>query len=1029
MGHDAESNVKPSLLFAAVLIAIPLSAFAAERPPVDFNREVRPILSNRCFLCHGPDEGERQGGLRLDVRESALEANDSGAVAIVPGEPDASELLVRVAAEDDSLRMPPEGHGEALTKEEVETLRRWIAEGAKYARHWAYEPPVRPTPPEVDHPAWSRSAIDRFVLARMKQEGLEPSPPADKYALIRRVSLDLTGLPPTVEEVDAFVADDDPLAYERLVDRLLASEAYGERWAKDWLDLARYADSAGYADDRGREIWAFRDWVIRSLNANKPFDEFTIEQLAGDLLPGATQDQRIATAFHRNTMTNSEGGTDDEEFRNVAVVDRVNTTFAVWMGTTMACAQCHTHKYDPLTHHDYFRFFAILNQSADADRPNEEPLLTAFTGDQTKQKLAWEAEAAELRPKLALTDEMRPAYDAWRAKFAKAGGWAAWAPASVSSKEGVSFDVDGEGKILAKKSAGEDDYAVALSRERLADPAQPIRALRIETFPHASLPGGGTGFGGGNFVVTAVEAFVRKTGAEIAADAAPIPWATTKSDYDQSGFPAASLMQAKESRPGWAIAGQVDKPHELLLVPIEPIALAEGEELFVRIEQQSPHANHTLGHFRLSATTDEGYAEASKLPKELADLLGKPYEELNEEQRRTLETRYAATTAPELAILRDRLAQVEKSLTDLKPGISVPIMQELPEAKRRETFVQLRGAFNVKGDKVEPGLPEVFPQPPEGTAPDRLAMAKWLVSEENPLTARVTANRYWESLFGVGIVPTSEEFGSQGDPPTHPQLLDWLATELVRLDWDMKAFLKQLVMSETYRQASTATEEKLALDPDSRWLARGPRQRLAAEAVRDQALFAAGLLSRKMFGPPVRPPQPTTGLNAAFGGQIDWTTSAGEDRYRRGLYVQWRRSNPYPSMASFDAPTREVCTLKRVPTNTPLQALVTLNDPVYVEAAQALARRIIKEATTDADRAVRGFRLVVSRPPSDAERDAIVALYQDAKANLDGKPEEATKLATDPLGPLPEGMDPVELGAWTTVGNVLLNLDEALMKR
>lgn len=1017
------------LLGFAALLALPLFVRAAEPPPVDFNREVRTILSNRCFLCHGPDEEERQAGLRLDQRESALEAHDSGEIAIVPGDPDASELVARIASDDESLRMPPAEHGEPLTPEEIEILRRWIAEGAEYAGHWAYTPPVRSEPPAVDHPTWSKQAIDRFVLARMRKEGLEPSDPADKYALIRRLSIDLTGLPPTIEEVDAFVADDSPGAYERLVDRLLASEAYGERWAKDWLDLARYADSAGYADDRGREIWAYRDWVIRALNENKPFDEFTIEQLAGDLLPDATDDQRIATAFHRNTMTNSEGGTDDEEFRNVAIVDRVNTTFAVWMGTTMACAQCHTHKYDPLTQHDYFRFFAILNQTADADRPGEEPLYTAFTDEQLAKKAKWEAEVAELRPKLAVTDELRPAYDAWRAKLAAGAGWTHWTPESISSTGGVPFDIDGEGTILAKKSANKDDYLIALSRDRLAKPDQPIRSLRIETFPDASLPGKGTGFGGGNFVVTAVEAFVRKQGADIAKDAAPIPWAAAKSDYDQSGFPAASLMQAKEGRPGWAVAGQTDKPHELILVPNEPIALAEGEELFVRIEQQSPYENHTLGKFRLSATADEGAAESSKVPPEIAELAKKPDAELNADQKKKLETFYASTTAPGLAEVRDRLAKVEKSLADLKPGISVPVMQELAADKRRETFVQLRGAFNVHGDKVEPGLPEVFPQPPEGTGVDRLAMAKWLVSAENPLTARVTANRYWERMFGVGIVPTSEEFGSQGDPPSHPELLDWLATELVRLDWDMKAFLKLLVMSETYRQSSTTTPEKLAVDADNRWLSRGPRQRLAAEAVRDQALFVSGLLSRKMYGPPVRPPQPTMGLNAAFGGQIDWTTSAGEDRYRRGMYVQWRRSNPYPSMASFDAPTREVCTLKRVPTNTPLQALVTLNDPVYVEAAQALARRIVKEAESDADRAVRGFRLVVARPPTDAERDAIVKLYQDAKADLAQTPEEAMKLATDPLGPVPDGMDPIVLAAWTTVGNVLLNLDEALMKR
>jgi hypothetical protein len=768
---------------------------AAERGDrIDFNRDIRPILSNACFKCHGPDANERQGGLdglRFDTEEGVF-ADLGGYAAIVRGRPEESEFVRRITTSDEYEIMPPLDSGKKLSGDEIEVLKRWIQQGAPYAKHWSYVKPVRPSLPAVSDASWIRNEIDYFIQNRLEQEGLAPAAEADRYALIRRLSLDLTGLPPTIEEVDRFVADTSSEAYEKLVDRLLASSAYGEHWARMWLDLARYADSAGYADDPPRTIWAYRDWVITSLNANKPFDRFTIEQIAGDLLPEPTEEQLVATAFHRNTMTNNEGGTNDEEFRNVAVVDRVNTTLAVWMGTTMACAQCHNHKYDPISQEEFFRFFAFLNSTEDADRRDESPLLSIFSDEQKRQKAEWEAEIAELEEK-----------------------------------------------------------------------------LRTPT-------------------------------------------------------PERSAAQAR-----W----------------------------------------------------------------------------------------------------EERLASLKKQRADMKPSTTVPVLRELAADKRRKTFVQYRGNFLDLGPQVTAGVPEALFPLPEGAPRDRLTLAKWLVDPDNPLTSRVIANRYWEKIFGIGIVRTSEEFGAQGDLPSHPELLDWLATELVDHGWDTKHLVKLMVMSAAYRQSSRVTPELWEKDPDNRLLGRGPRFRLSAEMIRDQALLVSGLLSRKMYGPSVRPPQPSLGLSAAFGSGIDWQTSQGEDRYRRGIYTTWRRSNPYPSMVTFDAPNREVCTLRRDRTNTPLQAFVTLNDPVFVEAAQALARRMGETGGTAADKARYGFRRCLARHPSERELNRLVQLYGEAYKRISAAPDQARRMAANPLGPLPEGADPADLAAWTVVGNVLLNLDEMVMKR
>ena len=1138
----------------------------AARSSIDFNQDIRPILSNACFRCHGPDAAERQGGsegLRLDVptgADGAL-ADLGGYAAIVPGNPEVSELIVRITSDDPDLRMPPVEGGDRLSDRDIELLTEWIRSGAEYATHWSYAAPVRPASPAVGNTGWIRNPIDSFILARLEREGLSPSPEADRTALIRRVALDLTGLPPTIEEVDEFLADEQDGAYERMVDRMLAKEAYGEHMARMWLDLARYADSAGYADDPPRTIWAYRDYVIRAFNRNLPFDQFTIEQIAGDLLPEPTEEQLVATAFHRNTMTNNEGGTNDEEFRNVAIVDRVNTTLAVWMGTTISCAQCHSHKFDPITQEEYFRLFAFFNQSQDADRKDESPFIEIYTDEQRTQEAAWRTEIARLEEVLRTrTPELATAQEEWEARLSVEPAWRTVTPSEVTASEDVGIASDADGVVTTERPA----KSAVFTAEWQTDAAETLTALRLEALADESLPGGGPGHASGNFVVTRVSASItppdgsRLKGryvrvelpgsqkllslaevqvfsgadnvalkgvasqsstafegpAELAIDGntdgryrqaastthtaqSDNPWwevdlhevlpvdriavwnrtdgnlqsrlngfrvvlldenrdpvweqtqaeapatsvelslsgvrgvsfANALSDYAQPSFEPAGVLDAKEpNATGWAVGGALGRSHALTLIAAAPVEIEAGSRLTVRIEQLSPHENHTLGRFRLSVTDDPRAAEFAGIPTDVAGILQKAAGERSADEAKRLAD-YYLTIAPALQPQRERLAKVRQQLAEMKPYTTVPVMRDLAADQRRTTKIQLRGNYLVTTDEVSEGIPEVFHDLPEGEALNRLALAKWLVARDNPLTARVMVNRFWEKLFGTGLVATSEEFGSQGELPSHPRLLDWLAVEFMENGWDMKAMLRLIVTSATYRQSSRVTPELIELDPDNRLLARGPRFRLPAETIRDQALFVSGLLSPKMYGPPVRPPQPSLGVSAAFGSGIDWQTSEGEDRYRRGLYTNWRRSNPYPSMVAFDAPNREVCTLRRDRTNTPLQALVTLNDPVYVEAAQALARRIAAWEGTVEEQVEFGFRCVLARRPGDIERARLVALYEAAAEEFSEQPEKAIKMATDPLGPAPDGMDVNQLAAWTVVSNVLLNLDETFLKR
>ena len=1135
-------------LLPLALLALAPALRAAD---IDFNRDVRPILATNCFTCHGPDEKERKGKLRLDTFDGATNKG-----AVVPGKPDESEVIARVVTKDDKDHMPPAKTGKKLTAKEVETLKAWIQQGGKYATHWSYVKPTRPAVPTVPTP--TRNAIDAFILARLTADGLKPSPEADKTTLIRRVALDLTGLPPTLEEVDQFLKDESKDAYEKMVDRILVKPAFGEHWARMWLDLARYADSAGYADDPLRTIWPYRDYVIKSFNANKKFDRFTLEQLAGDLLPDATDDTRTATAFHRNTMTNSEGGTSDEEFRNVAIVDRVNTTLAVWMGTSAACAQCHTHKYDPISQTEYFQMFAFLNNTEDADRPDESPVLKMFSDEQRKQQAAWEAEQKALQAKLKTPPaEVLAKLPAWEKAFPRDAKWDTPKPTFLSWKDQTATVAD-DGTILVGKSAGTDTYTVELPIA-----GESLAAVRLETIPNKALPGGGAGHAGGNFVVSKITAAVHPSAAapptgrylrielpgkkrhlmlaevqafsgkdnvalkgtatqssvdyegeakraidgttngnyfeknsvthtksednpwwevdlkeakaidkvviwnrtdggtnaqlanfkvkllddkrnpvwEETVAEAPNPsrefrlngsqavkFTTAVADYSQPEFDAAFVLtNPQPKQKGWGVGGATDKPHALTLVPAAAVKVAKGSRLVLTIEQTSTHKEHTLGSFRVGTTADAGAVQAARTPADVLAVLNTPEAKRTPEQKAKL-TDHFVSVAPETKTDREKLAAVTKSLADLKPAATVPVLKELAKDKRRVTKLQFRGNFMDVGPAVNEGTPAALHPFPQGEAVNRLGFAKWVVSADNPLTARVTVNRFWEQIFGNGLVRTTEEFGTQGEPPSHPELLDWLAVEFAS-DWDVKRLLKLMVTSAAYRQTSRVTPELREKDPENRLYARGPRYRLSAEMVRDQALAVSGLLSNKMYGSSVRPPRPSSGLSAAFGGGLDWQTSAGEDKHRRGLYTEWRRTSPYPSMVTFDAPSREACTLRRIRTNTPLQALVTLNDPVYVEAAQALARKVAAHGKTTDERVVFAFRTCTSRVPTDKERERLVKLFEEAKAEYakDGKKAEA--MATDPIGPLPKDANAAELAAWTTVGNVLLNLDELLMRR
>ncbi len=1008
---------KPPLLLRLTVSTLVLAGTLHAQPgnpaPVDFARDIRPLLASKCYDCHGAEKPK--GGLQLTSRAQALHGGESGEPAFLAGQSAKSPLIQRLTTTDPEDVMPQKG--DRLSPAEIDLLRRWIDQGAVWPdnlKHWAYVKPVRAPLPDVHGAASAvRNPIDRFVFARLEKEGLRPSPPADKARWLRRVSLDLTGLPPTPAELDAFESDSSAQAEERVVDRLLASPHYGERWARPWLDLARYADSHGFQRDDLRDSWPYRDWVIKAMNADLPFDQFTTWQIAGDLLPkSAGPDALVATGFHRAAATNVEAGTDQEEGRVNQVFDRVNTTGAVWLGSTLECAQCHNHKYDPFTQKEYYQLFAYFNNTA-RETDFASPKATAglkFTGpfftvpDATNepQRTALQVRAKQLDAQIeAASKQALAARPTWEKTIAttltSAGETHPLEIAAFESRGESEYQILPDKSVLLTDDVPDRDTYVVTVKTKLTG----ITGFKLEALTDPSLPGNGPGRTNAarpNFILNSVQITASAEGG--APETVKLTRATAS--FSQAKFSIENVLKAKsENQSAWAISPQFHREHWATFETEKPVGSPQGTT-FVFTLVQNYGGGRTIGRLRLSALT--GTVGGSQLPADIAAVLRTPEAQRTAQQVSALDAYYLKQdkTVSGLKLARQKIT----TEMDASKGPQTLVMQELPEA--RPAFVLKRGNFLDRGEPVAPGTPASLHAPAAAAAPNRLALARWLVDPENPLVARVTVNRWWAEFFGRGIVSTPEDFGVKGEPPTHPELLDWLAVEFMSSGWSMKHLHKLIALSATYRQSSRVTPELLARDDLNRLLARGPRFRLDAEAIRDNALSVAGLLSLKMGGPPVRPYQPP-GLwdNKVGGDKVTYDVSTGDDGHRRGVYTVWKRGSPYPSFINFDATARTACTIRRSRSNTPLQALTLLNDPVYVEAAQALATRVLAELpdATTAARLQHAFRLCLARPPTDIELAALRHLHdQQTMAH----PDETT--------------------AWQAVATALLNLDEMITK-
>jgi hypothetical protein len=1020
-----------ALLLPAVVIANAPAAVAAAGGPVDFNRDVRPILSDFCFHCHGPDPAQRKAGLRLDTREGALR-DLGGSRAVEPGQPDRSELLARLEAGDADDRMPPAETGRRLSPAQIETLRRWIAQGARYEPHWAFTPIARPAPPApaAPPPGWDASPIDRFVLARLEAEGLEPSPPAARETWLRRVTLDLTGLPPAPAEVDSFAADGAPDAFEKVVDRLLASPRHGERMAMRWLEAARYADTNGYQADGERVMWRWRDWVIDAFNRNMPFDQFTIEQLAGDLLPGATLTQRLATAFNRNHRGNAEGGIVPEEYAVEYVADRVETTGTVWLGLTLTCARCHDHKFDPLSQRDYYGLFALFNSVPEKGKAvrhgNSPPHIKTPTPEQAARLRDLDRAAAAAR---AAVERLEPALVQAQRRFEAEAAGAADLDFTVGRRL-VGWWARFEGDGTAARELG--DLAAFTYASRFSVAAWVTPALR---------EGGGPVEGG---LVSRIMDDGDHEGWSVRLVGGRVEVAMSKRWLDdafrvrtRAALPAGRATHVTVTYDGSRFAPGVrvyldgaETPLDVELdglnfptapkAPLRLGAFGSGQRFRGRLED--------VRIFDDTLAADEAAALATRAS--IGAIARTPPAARTRPEAAKLRAYVLARVAPaEIREAHRRDAEARRARDLYEEGLpTTMVMEELPAP--RAAYILVRGEYDRRGDRVEPGVPSALSATSAGRpVRNRLDLARWLTSPAHPLVARVTANRLWQMLFGEGLVKTAEDFGAQGEPPSHPELLDWLASELVASGWDVKALLRAIVLSATYRQDSAVTPASLERDPENRLHARGPRFRLPADMIRDQALAASGLLVEKLGGPSVRPYQPDgvwTDLGAAA-----YARGKGDDLYRRSLYTFWKRTVPPPGMTVFDATSRETCSVRPMRTNTPLQALALLNDVTYVEAARHLGARMIREGgRAPAERLRHGFRLLLGRSPRPEELAALERQLAGELAHFRRRPADAERLARVGDKPHAAGGAPraTELAAYTQVASLLLNLDEAVTK-
>ena len=990
---------------------------------IDFVKDIQPILAKNCYSCHGPQRQKAE--LRWDVKALALRGSEHGP-AILPGNSAGSRMIQLVARLNPDQVMPEKG--DPLTAEQVGLLRAWIDQGAKWPEgldpanyvdrrnHWSFKPPVRAALPAVKNKKWVRNPIDDFVLARLEQQHMRPSPEADRVTLIRRLSLDLVGLPPTIAEVEHFLADRSPDAYGKVVERLLASPHYGEQWARHWLDVARYADSNGYEKDLPRSIWPYRDWVINAFNKNMPFDEFTIEQMAGDLLPNATLDQKIATGFHRNSMVNEEGGVDPEEFRVAAIINRVETTGKAWLGLTVNCAQCHSHKYDPISHREYYQLFAFLND-------DDEPMLEVPSHAQATQRAEILKKVAALEADLLTRDpELKTRQVAWEEKMRnEAVSWTILEPGANYGAVGTKFTPLKDNSLLATASSPPISTYTVSVHTMLTN----ITAFRLETLTDPNLPHNGPGrSANGNFVLTQFSVGAVSPDGKITNQVA---LQNATADFSQPEFSVTNAIDGKtEAKHGWAVAtgpSVMNQDRKAVFETKEKLGFDGGTTLIFTLKQLFG-TEHTIGRFRLAATTrPEKPIKADPLIRDVRELVDLPPAQRTLKQERKLFSFYR-TVDP-------KCAEANKQIADLMNGWpqadTTLVLALRPEP--RVTHLFKRGDFRSPGEQVSPGVPAFLPPLPNDASPNRLTLARWLVDGKNPLTARVMMNRIWLACFGRGIVVTAEDFGTQGDKPSHPELLDWLACEFMQRGWDIKAMQRLIVESATYRQSSKVTPEQYAADQYNRQLARGPRFRVEAEVIRDIALRASGLLSEKIGGPSVYPAIPDGVLNLAYGAPMKWETSQGEDHYRRGLYTYWKRSVPYPGLSIFDAPNADVTCVRRVMSDTPLQALTTLNDTVFLEAAQALAMRVWKEGgNTDHDRAIYAFELCTGRKPDALELRSLLALVQDRENYFENRTSAALQVSvSDPKNPPPD-VNLHKVAAWTVASRVLLNLDETITK-
>jgi mono/diheme cytochrome c family protein len=1006
------------VLLSAVYLSVPASA--ADSP--SFSRDIQTLLAKHCVVCHGPNKAE--SGLRLDMADQARSPLDSGATAIVPGKPDASELLARVTSTDEATRMPPEG--DPLSATEVAFLRQWIQEGAAFEQHWAYQPVEALTPPEVQQQEWIRNPIDQFVLTQLEAHSIAPSPEADPAILIKRLHYDLVGLPPTPAEVDAFVADTSPNAWESLVDRLLDSEHFGERWGRHWLDKARYADSDGYEKDRPRpNAWRYRDWVIDAINRDVPFDQFTIEQLAGDLLPNATPMQKLATAFHRQTLTNTEGGTDQEQFRVEATFDRTETTSAVWMALTMTCARCHTHKYDQITHEEYYQLFAFFNNAneAETDVARSESEMAQYHRDKAahdSKVVAAQQQYDDAKSALA------PQVNAWTQELRALTANKISTPAEYHNLKLVDATADSKATLTEQKDGSLLVSGTEAATEKYTTifelPEQPLAGIRIETLAHDSLPSKGPGrAGNGNFVLNTLQAYISED--KELKNKTQLQFGTAQADFSQNDYPAENALSTVE-KSGWAIAPKAGVDHQIVAYTRQPVPKSNPKYLQIVMDQQYG-GQHVIGCFRVSAVS--GFDPIRSLPSAVATGINTEASDRTDKQR-DLIAEYVASITPETATFAAALAELKSSA----PKAPLMPVRVIVPAERTTNRLH-RGDFLQPADEVASDTLSAINRSHPLTSretdkpADRLDLARWLVDPAHPLTSRVTVNQVWAHLFGRGIVATQNDFGVRGEQPTHPQLLDWLAWQFPRdMKWSRKTLIKTIVMSSTWRQSSNHRPELQETDPTNLLLARQNRVRAEAEVIRDLHLAASGLLSNKVGGPSVFPPLPPGVAELSYANNFKWNTSKDDDAYRRGMYTFFKRTSPHPTLVSFDCPDSNTTRLQRETSNTPIQALVTLNNEVYTEAAQALVRRAMEEGgDSDQTRLTYALRLCIARTPSDSEVERFEMLLSAAREYYQSHSDDAKPLIQQHPA---ESLAAEDNAAWVATVRMIMNLDEFIVR-